>query len=123
MNSGENSNSLNLSKNTLKQKKLDHFGITGNLVQGKGTQSENISIKRKNDENIKSTITATLQELEGLSGQALLRKILENKLYTLYDDNKHVYYQSCQKPITLRRSNDGARLKEHIITPMHIGKS
>ncbi|CAG8573129.1 5261_t:CDS:2 [Funneliformis caledonium] len=98
-------------------------GEISNLVQGKGkgkniayaeeTQSENISTKRKNDENIKSTITATLQELKGLSGQALLRKILENKSYTLYDDNKYVYCQSCQKPITLHRSNDGARLKEH----------
>ncbi|CAG8659028.1 2226_t:CDS:2, partial [Funneliformis caledonium] len=106
---------------------------SGNFVQEKGKgksttshleiSSENASTKRKKDENINFTIAATLQELEGLSGQALLRMILENKLYTFYDDNKHVYCQSCQKPITLHHSNDGVRLKEHIITPTHIGKS
>ena len=66
---------------------------------------------------------ATLQELKGLLEQALLRKILENKLYTLYDNNKHVYCQSYQKPIILYHSNDRARLKEYIITSMHIKKS
>src|SRR6266542_2526777 len=68
-------------------------------------------------------IMATLQELESLSEQVLLRKILENKSYILYDDNKYIYCQSCQKPITLHHSNDGARLKKYIITLMHIKKS
>ena len=78
MNSNENSNSLNLFKNTLKQKKLDYFGITDNLVQKKGkgkniayveeTQSKNVSTKRKNDENIKSIIMVILQKFEGLLG-------------------------------------------------------
>ncbi|CAG8723452.1 15105_t:CDS:2, partial [Funneliformis caledonium] len=68
MNSGENSNSLNLSKNTLQQKKLDYFRITGNFVQGKA---------------------------------CLLSKLSK----------------------TNNTTNDGARLKEHIITPTHIGKS
>ena len=78
MNFYENSNSLNLSKNILKQKKLDYFGIIGNLIQGKGKgknivyveeiQSENVSTKRKNDENIKSIIMVILQKFEGLLG-------------------------------------------------------
>ncbi len=78
MNFDENSNSLNLSKNILKQKKLDYFGIIGNLIQGKGKgknivyveeiQSENVSTKRKNDENIKSIIMVILQKFEGLLG-------------------------------------------------------
>ena len=47
----------------------------------------------------------------------MLKKILEDKSYDLFGDNKHVYCQSCQKLITLHRFNDGTRLKEHIITP------
>ena len=86
-------------------------------------QSENLSTKRTRDENIEQRIIEILQELKDLSGQALLKKILENELYNLFDDNKHVYCQSCQKSITLHRSNDGTRLKEHIITPMHIENS
>ncbi len=47
----------------------------------------------------------------------MLKKILEDKSYDLFGDNKHVYCQSCQKLITLHHFNDGTRLKEHIITP------
>lgn len=132
MNSGPSKN-LNSSGNNLQQKQLEHFGITSNSIQGKGKgkdttfcaviQDDNLSTKRIRDESIESKIADILQELEGLSGQALLRRILENKSYTLYDDNKHVYCQICQKPITLHRFNDGTRLKEHIITPTHIEKS
>ncbi len=53
----------------------------------------------------------------------MLKKILEDKSYDLFGDNKHVYCQSCQKLITLHRFNDGTRLKEHIITPTHIENS
>ena len=53
----------------------------------------------------------------------MLKKILEDKSYDLFGDNKHVYCQSCQKLITLHRFNDGTRLKEHIITPAHIENS
>jgi hypothetical protein len=82
-----------------------------------------LSAKRTRDESIEQKIVEILQELENLSGQALLKKILEDKSYNLFDDNKHVYCQSCQKPITLHRFNDGIRLKEHIITPTHIENS
>ena len=53
----------------------------------------------------------------------MLKKILEDKSYDLFGDNKHVYCQSCQKLITLHRFNDGTRLKEHIITPTHVENS
>jgi hypothetical protein len=112
MSSSESSNS---SKNSLQQRKLEYFGITNNLVQGKGkstascavTQSGNLLAKRTRDENMEQKIEETLQSLEGLSGIVLLKKILENKSYNLYSDNKHVYCQSCQKLITLHCFNDG----------------
>ncbi|GBB91677.1 hypothetical protein RclHR1_19030003 [Rhizophagus clarus] len=126
MNTGKSSNSSS-SKNSLQQKKLDYFGITNNFVQGKGKstahtviQSENLLAKRTRDENAEQKIAEISQNLEGLSGKILLKKILEDKSYDLFDDNKHVYCQSCQKLITLHRFSDGTRLKEHIITPTHI---
>ena len=83
-------------------------------------QSENLLAKRTRDKCIEQKIAEILQELENLSGQVLLKKILEDKSYDLFDDSKHVYCQSCQKSITLHRIDDGTRLKEHIITPTHI---
>ena len=84
---------------------------------------ENLSAKRTRDENTEQKIVEILQNLESLTGQALLKKILEDKSYDLFGDNKHVYCQSCQKLITLHHFNDETRLKEHIITPAHIENS
>ena len=133
MNFSGSSRNSSSSKNNLQQKQLEYFGITSSFVQGKGKEkdttssytvipNENSSAKRTHDESIEVKIADILQEFEGLSGQALLKKILEDKSYTLYNDNRHVYCQICQKPIALHRPNDGTRLKEHIITPTHIEK-
>ncbi|CAG8480595.1 7902_t:CDS:2 [Scutellospora calospora] len=64
-----------------------------------------------------------IKQFDSLSSQSLLKKILEDRSYTLYNDNKHVYCHSCQKSITLHYFNDGTRLKEHIITSMHLENS
>ena len=52
MNFDENSNSLNLSKNILKQKKLDYFGIIGNLIQGKGKGKNIVYVEEIQSENV-----------------------------------------------------------------------
>ncbi|CAG8693659.1 16437_t:CDS:2, partial [Dentiscutata heterogama] len=85
-------------KSTLQQKQLDYFEITSNIVQENiihhlsvTDQNKSLSAKRIQNEDIKSKIAKILQQFDGLSGQSLLRKILEDKLYTLYNDNKHVY--------------------------------
>ncbi|CAG8740193.1 38814_t:CDS:2, partial [Gigaspora margarita] len=119
-----NSNKQDKNLSTIQQKQLDYFGITSNIIQENRTQHLNQnSAKRTRNENVESNIAEILQQLDGLSGQSLLKKILEDQSYTLYNDNKHVYCHSCQKPITLHRFNDGTRLKEHIITLMHLEKS
>ncbi|CAI2196414.1 11968_t:CDS:2, partial [Funneliformis geosporum] len=96
MNTNESSNSSS-SKKRLQQTKLDYFGIANNFVQGKEKstasntviQSENLLVKRTRDENTKQKIVEILQNLKGLSGKVLLKKILEDKSYDLFGDNKH----------------------------------
>ncbi|CAI2195533.1 2140_t:CDS:2, partial [Funneliformis geosporum] len=99
MNTNESSNSSS-SKKRLQQTKLDYFGIANNFVQGKEKSTasntgedvaliENLLVKRTRDENTKQKIVEILQNLKGLSGKVLLKKILEDKSYDLFGDNKH----------------------------------
>ncbi|CAG8727810.1 1293_t:CDS:2, partial [Cetraspora pellucida] len=124
-----NSNKQDKNKSTLQQKQLDYFEIKSNIVQEENityhstSQNKNLSAKRIQNESTKSKIAEILQQLNGLSDQSLLKKILEDRSYTLYNDNKHVYCHSCQKSITLHCFNDGTKLKKHIITSMHLENS
>ncbi|CAG8550178.1 2019_t:CDS:2 [Dentiscutata erythropus] len=99
------------------------FGITSNIQENRTQHLNQNSAKRTRNENAELNIAEILQQLDGLLGQSSLKKNLEDQSYTLYNNNKHIYCHSCQKPITLHCFNDGTRLKEHIITSMHLKNS